>query len=568
MERGTGKPRLVLLALVSALAGLVAVPASAGAVLPGPNGRIVFTSGRTLTNATSQIWMLKTPGGAATRLSNEVGADSLHHRHASWSPDRTKIAYASGPSGFAGPWDIWVLDLQLGSRINITAASPGSEDRPVWSPDGTRIAYQKDTGPATNVNIAARLANGSGGETTVAQTVETGTGASAFYPRPSWSSNSQTIFYARFINATNKHDLYRSPANGTNATGTGVITGTNDDYHPQVSPDGTKLCFTRQGANKDIDTALTTGAGVTPLGSGAGDEYECTWSPDMKKIAFVRGAQNAGEILMRNSNATGTITSVTDVANTFDGNPDWAPNPGPTCMNRSFPVAFNAFISIPLTCTDPAPESESTSKAIATSPEHGTLGPVKQGNPATVIYTPNLNFSGNDSFTFTGSDGTSKSAPATISITVAKPGVVIPGNTADKTAPVISGTGVSPARWRRGSALPRFSLAPKGTTIRFSLSEMSVVTLTFAKPAPGRRVGRRCVRPTPSNRTRRRCTRYVFKGTVRAIAKTGANRVRFQGKLSARRQLGLGRHRVTFGAVDSAGNKSTTRAAFFTIVRR
>jgi hypothetical protein len=566
MDWGRAKRRPLLLALVSAVAGFAVLPASAGAVLPGPNGRIAFTSGRGLTNATSQIWILSKLGGSATRLTNGPGADGLHHRHPTWSPDRTKIAYAEGPAGFTGPWDIWVHDLQLGSRINITA-SAGSEDRPTWSPDGTRIAYQKDTGPATNVDIAARPAGG-GAETIVATNVETGTGANSFYPRPTWSSNSQTITYARFVNATNKHDLYRSPANGTNTTGTGVIAGTSDDYHPQVSPDGTKLCFTRQGANKDIYTSTTAGGGITPLGSGAGDEYECTWSSDMTKILFVRGAQNAGEILMRNANATGTITTVTDVAGVFDGNPDMTFNPGPTCLSRSVMVAFNAFVSIPLTCTDPVPESESTSKAIATPPDHGNLGAVKQGNPATVIYTPNLNFSGDDSFTFTGSDGTTKSAPAKVSITVAKPGVVVPGTTDDKTAPVLSNTGVSPRRWRRGSALPRLSLAPKGTTIRFSLSEMSVVRLTFAKPAPGRRVGRRCVRPTRSNLTRRRCTRYVAKGNLRVIAKTGGNRLRFQGRLSTRRRLGLGRHRVTIFAVDAAGNRSNTRTAFFTIVRR
>ena len=43
-------------------------------------------------------------------------------------------------------------------------------------------------------------------------------------------------------------------ADGGNLAGTGVVTGTTDDYQPAVSPDGTRLCFTQQGADKDIFT--------------------------------------------------------------------------------------------------------------------------------------------------------------------------------------------------------------------------------------------------------------------------------------------------------------------------
>ena len=55
--------------------------------------------------------------------------------------------------------------------------------------------------------------------------------------------------------------------------------------------------------------------------------------------------------------------------------------------------------------------------SIATNPTHGTLSGF---NPATgeVTYTPATDYAGPDSFTFTVNDGTTESAPATVSITV------------------------------------------------------------------------------------------------------------------------------------------------------
>ena len=173
-----------------------------------------------------------------------------------------------------------------------------------------------------------------------------------------------------------------------------------------------------------------------------------------------------------------------------------------------------------------------------------------------MIYTPNLNFSGTDSFTFKGNDGTSDSH-ARDDQHHRQPGRWRRrGGGADTRAAIISSAAAIPARWRLGSLLPRFSLAPKGTTIRWRLDEAARTTLTFAKAAGGRRVGSRCVRPTRANRNRRRCTRYVTKGALSSRGKVGLNRVRFQGKLTRTRTLTLGRYRLRVSAVDAAGNRS------------
>jgi hypothetical protein len=96
--------------------------------------------------------------------------------------------------------------------------------------------------------------------------------------------------------------------------------------------------------------------------------------------------------------------------------------------------------------------------SVATSPAHGSLGPVTNqactpGSPntdrATVVYTPVLNYAGPDSFTFTVNDGTTTSSPATVSVTVtavADPPTASPGsaNTTTNTPVTVTLNGTDP----------------------------------------------------------------------------------------------------------------------------
>ncbi|MDY7233224.1 Ig-like domain-containing protein [Hyalangium rubrum] len=68
--------------------------------------------------------------------------------------------------------------------------------------------------------------------------------------------------------------------------------------------------------------------------------------------------------------------------------------------------------SLTLTATDA--EGDAVTFAVASPPSHGTL----TGTPPSLTYTPEPNYIGPDSFTFTASDAQGTSAPATVSITV------------------------------------------------------------------------------------------------------------------------------------------------------
>ena len=130
------------------------------------------------------------------------------------------------------------------------------------------------------------------------------------------------------------------------------------------------------------------------------------------------------------------------------------------------------------------------------------------------------------------------------------------GAVSDRLAPRFLGRPVlTPARFRVSG----------GSTLTFSLSEASTVTLTDARRRTGRRVGGVCRARTRANRSRPRCTRYVTVGSLRRDGRAGVNSIRLSGRVNGR-ALGEGVYRLTLRARDAAGNRSTPQTVAFTVV--
>lgn len=568
---------VLLLALTTVV--LVAFPAVGSATfVPGPNGKIVFASGRANTefpapaandDTKARIWVADYPFGTPVQLTTKPEG-VIQHRHPNWSPDHSKVVYAAGVA-FSGTYALWIADLATGSQKEFVAAAAG-QDRPSWSPDGTRIAY------------------GSGGDLYVKDVDAAGTGqgvqlttGGAIEERPVWSPDGNTLYYN--LGAAENRDLYKKSPVTPGGAETGVLTTAGkeaDDWQPALSPDGQRLCFLRgqQNDTADIWTVNVNGNGAAEFAATGGTgELNCVWAPDGTRILYTEGIFSAGEIRSKNINKGDFQKHESfNVASHFDGNADWATNFSPTCATKNASVGVNGFVSIALSCTDPdagfgkAPPTPDalgdSSMEIATQPKNGALGSLENGK---VIYTPNKDFKGTDSFTYTGEDNASTSKPATVTIQVANP-----SSGGDATPPSISNIAVSPAKWRLGtklasiSDLALISKAPIGTTISFTLNEAAQATLSFQRAAPGRRVGKKCVKQTAQNAAKKRCTRFVNVGALPALsAKAGQSRVRFQGRLTGSRSLRPGRHRVVVRARDAAGNQSQPRTGpSFTIVKK
>ena len=155
-------------------------------------------------------------------------------------------------------------------------------------------------------------------------------------------------------------------------------------------------------------------------------------------------------------------------------------------------------------------------------------------------------------------------------------GPVTPGPAPDIVRPVLSRATLSNTTFRVAKARTPVSAvrrrkAPRGTTLRYRLSETARVQLTVERRLAGRRVRRKgkrvCVRQRKSNRKgNRRCRFYKKVRTLRRAGKPGVNRVKFTGRIGSRK-LAAGRYRMRLSATDGAGNRSAIRTLSFRIVR-
>ncbi len=114
----------------------------------------------------------------------------------------------------------------------------------------------------------------------------------------------------------------------------------------------------------------------------------------------------------------------------------------PVANNQSATAFFNT--AEPITLTGSDDDGDPLAYSIVAGPANGTLG----GTAPNVTYTPNTDFSGNDSFTFKVNDGASDSNIATVSLTVLStantPPAVDAG--ADKTVTISAATPWTPAQ--------------------------------------------------------------------------------------------------------------------------
>jgi outer membrane protein assembly factor BamB len=230
-----------------------------------PDGtKIAFASDA---SGTSQIWIMNSDGSNPTRLTKDGSSDTTP----AWSPDGTKIAFTSSQSGNG---DVWRIDLD-GSNLTQLTTDPAFDGFPDWSPDGTHIAFQSARGG--NSDIWTVRPSGGGLQRVTKSLSEDR------YPR--WSPDGTRIAYGS--DRSGNQDIWTVLADGNGRVQ--VTTSRYPDVHPAWAPAGNRIAFaSTRGDNYSIWTALATGGSekrITSPGASADD------TPDWRSIPMASWSQ-------------------------------------------------------------------------------------------------------------------------------------------------------------------------------------------------------------------------------------------------------------------------------------
>ncbi len=138
--------------------------------------------------------------------------------------------------------------------------------------------------------------------------------------------------------------------------------------------------------------------------------------------------------------------------------------------------------------------------------------------------------------------------------------------------PVISAVSLSRSRFAVGAAptaqtaASRHPKVPRGTAIRFTLSKVASVRITFSKLVSGRRVRGHCVADKRSLKRRPKCARRVGAGSLlRRRLPAGRRTLSFSGRVG-HKALSPGRYQATLLATDAIGRRSRPRTVTFTVL--
>ncbi len=211
-----------------------------------------------------------------------VAEIQLTHNEASdlvpdWSPDGKRIAFASTRDG---NWDIYVMSVDDAiqdpedAQVRRLTSDEGDDQSPVWSPDGTWIAFSSDRDGDSEIYVMR--ADG----TDLRQLTDN----TSIDSKPSWSPDGAKIAFDSGWGYG--RDIFVMDADGANQE---LLVDVEGGW-PAWSPDGTRIAyFDRVEGTSEIYVVNVDGTGRARLTLNSVGDWEPSWSPDGEWVLYVSG---------------------------------------------------------------------------------------------------------------------------------------------------------------------------------------------------------------------------------------------------------------------------------------
>ena len=314
------RARAAFITVVGAVAAIGVAAGLAQATVPGKNGQIVYRNFKSLFvvnhDGTGERKLTRPPRGWVDDQPD-------------WSPDGSKVAFQRCTDSCY----VWTVTA---SGAGVRRLGPAGDDRaePAWAPDGKQIAYTRRWGRRTQDQFERAeiyVMNTSGGAARAVTEITAANPSSADVENPTWSPNGKQIVFAV------GNSPRAEPANGRalfviNADGSGQRQLTPWDLNGgggplDWSPDGKLILFRVAGDRKqhgNIYTIRPDGGGLRQLTRyPAPKPVELGgFSPDGKWIVFSRFSDSSAypSLFAMRTDGTG-VRRVTKSATNYS--PDW-----------------------------------------------------------------------------------------------------------------------------------------------------------------------------------------------------------------------------------------------------
>jgi Tol biopolymer transport system component len=211
------------------------------------------------------------------RTGKEIGSvgEPSGYRCPALSPDGSQVAVEVRPPG--GAASIWTYDLDrnVGSRFSFTNDLEASQ--PVWSPDGSMIAYGVTRSGFENLDV--KPVGGSGADRQLL-------GGQVNYTPTQWTSHGNLLLGFRRSTSSPTWGIFTATM-GDSVRALPVVESSFHAYQPALSPDGTLLAYgSTESGDGDIYVQAYPGPGgkwrISSQGGG-----EPKWRGDGKELFYM-----------------------------------------------------------------------------------------------------------------------------------------------------------------------------------------------------------------------------------------------------------------------------------------